>query len=101
MATQTARSVAFDTALRHDGNAVDQPLVATILTWLKQAYCGLHRHDNLMHFERDRVYLQCASCGRRTPGWTLDEAAPRVVFAGDARRHALSRPRLVRARRMA
>ncbi len=74
---------------------------ARILTWVKQRYCSLHGHDNLMHFEKHRVYLQCVSCGRQTPGWTLSETAPRVRFRGDARRHALVRPHLVGARRIA
>ena len=68
---------------------------------MQHTMCGLRGHDNLMQFEKDRVYLQCASCGHETPGWMLTEAAPRLVLRGDARRHALTRPHLVTARRIA
>ncbi len=85
-----------------DGEARQAETVgARILTWMKQRYCSLRGHDNLMHFEKHRVYLQCVSCGRQTPGWTISETAPRVLFRGDARRHALVRPHLVSARRIA
>ncbi len=101
MATQTAHSVALDSALPHDADAAEPPVGARLVSWFKQACCALHGHDNLMHFEKDRVYLQCATCGHETPGWTLPEASPRLVFTGDARRHAMARPRLVSARRIA
>jgi hypothetical protein len=72
------------------------------ISWLRQAYCGLHGHDTLMQFDKDRMYLECASCGHQSPGWTLTEARPSIRFRGDARRHALKRhPHLVSARRVA
>jgi len=99
MATRIAHSVSLDSPVT-DTHAADAT-GARILGWLKRMYCGLHGHDNLMHFEKDRVFLQCASCGHQTPGWTLTEAAPRGLFHGDSRRHAIARPQLVRARRIA
>jgi hypothetical protein len=70
-------------------------------TWLREAYCGLHGHDNLLHFEKDRMSLECASCGHQTPGWELHEVQRPVVRArGEARRPVL-RPRLVSERRIA
>lgn len=38
--------------------------------------CFVLGHDDLRHREPGRVYLQCAVCGRQTPGWTLDLPAP-------------------------
>ncbi len=52
--------------------------------------CGLHGHDSLLHFDQNRIYLRCASCGYETPGWELDEKRPRIRFRGDARRQYLS-----------
>jgi hypothetical protein len=73
-----------------------------MLDWVRQTVCGLHGHDNLLQFERERMFLRCASCGHETPGWELTEARPTVTLRGDARRHALNvRPRLVGARRIA
>jgi len=58
------------------------------------ALCSLHGHDPLLHFDQNRMYLRCASCGHETPGWELDERRPRVRFQGDAKRHYAG-PRLV------
>jgi len=53
--------------------------------------CSLHGHDLLLHFDRNRIYLHCASCGHETPGWELDQRRPRVRFHGDAQRQFLAR----------
>jgi len=74
---------------------------ARVLSWVRRTYCGLHGHDNLMQFEKDRVFLSCVSCGHETPGWELTELPPPVRFRGDARRLALARPHLVDTRRIA
>lgn len=73
----------------------------SVMGWLRQLFCGLHGHDNLLQFEQDRMFLQCVSCGRETPGWSLNEAPPTLRIRGDQRRHALVRPQLVSARRVA
>jgi hypothetical protein len=68
---------------------------------VRQALCALHGHDSLLQFEQERMFLKCVSCGHETPGWELNEAPPTVSVRGDARRHALVRPQLVGARRIA
>jgi len=70
-------------------------------TWLQQTMCGFGGHDALLHFENERMSLRCVSCGHESPGWELNEAPPTVTVRGDARRHALARPQLVNARRIA
>jgi hypothetical protein len=55
----------------------------------------------LLHFEDERMSLQCVSCGHETPGWELNEARPTVTVRGDARRHVISRPQLISTRRVA
>jgi hypothetical protein len=72
-----------------------------VMDRVRQMFCGLHGHDNLLQFEQDRMFLKCVSCGRETPGWSLDEAPPTVTARGDARRHVLARPQLVSVRRIA
>jgi hypothetical protein len=71
------------------------------LEHLRQMVCGLRGHDRLLHFEEERMSLRCVSCGHETPGWTLNQAPPSVTVRGDARRHALVRPKLVSERRIA
>lgn len=74
-------------------------IAGQVLVWFRQLLCGLRGHDNMMQFEKERLSLQCASCGHESPGWALTEAPPKVVLRGDARRHAMVRPRLVSAER--
>jgi hypothetical protein len=68
---------------------------------VRQMFCGLHGHDNLLQFEQERMFLKCVSCGHETPGWSLNEAPPTVTIRGDARRHAVVRPQLISVRRIA
>ena|SRR5438309_7626578 len=79
----------------------DDGLGARILTWIRQALCGLHGHDNLLHFEKDRMLLQCASCGHQSPGWEVNDAARPVTRPHAEAPRRLARPHLVRARRIA
>jgi hypothetical protein len=65
-------------------------------TRLRQLLCGIRGHENLMHFEGNRVMMRCTSCGHDTPGWEVATRGPRRRFEGDARRHELARPRLVK-----
>ena len=81
--------------------AQSQGLGGRLMTWLAQAYCGLHGHDTMLRFEEERMSLRCVSCGHETPGWELNETRPTVTMRGDNRRHAMVRPQLVRERRIA
>jgi hypothetical protein len=69
--------------------------------WLSQVFCGFKGHDTLLHFEDERMSLRCVSCGYESPGWELNEVPPTVTVRGDARRHAIVRPQLIRERRIA
>jgi hypothetical protein len=83
------------------GAAQSQGFSGRALDWLRQAFCGLHGHDTMLHFEQERISLRCVSCGHETPGWELNEARPTVTMRGDHRRHMIVRPQLVGARRIA
>lgn len=84
-----------------DALPANDNVLARAYRWIHQMYCGLHGHDSLLRFERDRMFLQCASCGHETPGWELSAVPRPIVRArGDSRRHVM-RPRLVTARRVA
>lgn len=90
--------------------ASDQEMPATedmqtdglgVMDRVRQLLCGLHGHDTLLQFEQDRMFLRCVSCGKETPGWSLDEPRPTVTIRGDAHRHAIVRPQLIGERRIA
>jgi hypothetical protein len=72
-----------------------------LLSWMRQAFCGLSGHDEMLQFERERMSLKCASCGHETHGWDLDEAQPAVTARAEGRRQFLVRPQLIGARRIA
>jgi hypothetical protein len=84
------------------------PLVATGLSeggtamvyWVRQVACGLHGHDQMLQFAKDRMFLKCSTCGYESPGWELTEPQPIVTAAGDRGRHALTQP-IVEMRRVA
>ena len=78
----------------------DDGLGTAVVAKVKQMFCGMHGHDNLLQFERDRMFLRCVSCGHESPGWELTETPPTVTEVGDASRHAIVRP-LVGIRRIA
>ena len=79
----------------------DDGLGTAVVARVRQMLCGMHGHDNLLHFERDRMSLRCVSCGHESPGWSLTETPPTVTEVGDASRHAMVRPPLVGIRRIA
>lgn len=72
-------------------------LIGRTAAHVQQLLCGLNGHDALLHFEQNRISLQCTSCGYETPGWDLKRepageelsaAAPRMVrlpFLGERR----------------
>ncbi len=59
-------------------------------TRVRHFLCSLHGHDSLLHFEDNRMFLRCESCGYETPGWEIDASAPQLRFCGDPRRHHLA-----------
>ena len=87
----------------HAANAihVDAGIFVRLTESIRQMLCGLHGHDRMLQFEQDRMFLRCVSCGHATTGWELTETPPTVTVRGDARRHAIVRPKLVSARRVA
>ena len=70
-----------------------EDLTNRVVDRVRQMMCGLHGHDSLLQFERDRMYLRCVSCGHETPGWELTEEAPNVVSRiGPARAEVAAKP---------
>lgn len=68
---------------------------------VREAFCGLHGHDNLLQFQHDRMFLRCSSCGHESPGWELNETPPTLVAAADNQHRALVRTQLIDERRIA
>ena len=102
MVTNYPHSIASNDAARSTaGDESMDGLSGRVIDRLRQMFCGLHGHDTLLHFEQERMFLRCVSCGHETPGWELNETPPTMTLRGDPRHHALPRPQLVSARRIA
>ena len=61
---------------------------------LRRLICAIRGHEDYLQFERNRVYLQCISCGHESPGWTVDTRRPVLRF--QARRAKTAGQELVR-----
>ena len=83
---------------RHIDGLHAQRLFSRMATWVRQFSCGLSGHDALPNYKKDRLSLRCVTCGHESPGWELTARPPRPVAAGDAQRHRLVGPRLVRSK---
>jgi hypothetical protein len=76
--------VAFELAMfaagsRADGWSVEGTnairafaLLRLAVSYVREAVCGLHGHNMVLHFEPERLSLQCLACGARTQGWTIE-----------------------------
>jgi len=73
-------------------------LFAHAFDLVRQFICGLHGHDELLHFQPRRLSMRCTTCGHETPGWDLKAAAPRPAL--ETRTRVLRLP-MVSERRVA
>ena len=72
-----------------------------LFSWIRQAYCGLRGHDEMLQFGRERIALKCASCGHESPGWELNDAHPSITARVEGRRPLIVQHQLIGARRIA
>ncbi len=93
MVTNYAQEIATRTVTATAAPTDTRNLFSRLWRRIQFALCSLHGHDPLLHYDEQRIYLRCASCGHETPGWDLDQRRPRVRFRGDPARQYLSQPR--------
>lgn len=63
-------------------------ILARVRLAVRRFICGLFGHDMLLHFDANRVCLQCFRCGEQTRGWVVD-----VKPAFRRRRNPVANPR--------
>ena len=54
--------------------ALPAPLLrifATLVRQISWLWCGLHGHLIMLHFEPNKLSLQCSHCGYETEGWEV------------------------------
>ena len=79
----------------------DDGLGTAVVVKVKQMFCGMHGHDNLLQFERERMFLRCVSCGHESPGWELNEAPPLKLEAESSRHQPIVERHPMAVRRIA
>jgi hypothetical protein len=72
-----------------------------VMDRVRQVFCGMHGHDNMLQFEHEHLFLQCTSCGHQTPGWHLNDLPPVKPLRNDRATRTLVRPELDTVRRVA
>jgi len=46
-------------------------VLTTLWTQWARFWCGLHGHQIMLHFEPNKLSLQCGLCGYETDGWDV------------------------------
>lgn len=67
-------------------------VLARTASHLRQFLCGLHGHDALLHFERDRLSLLCTTCGHETSGWDIRRTSEAASATTEHRTRVLRMP---------
>jgi hypothetical protein len=94
-------SVATRASVRHVKTSDVEGFSGRVMDWVRQMFCGLQGHDNMLQFEHEHMYLRCTSCGNQTPGWRLDDLQPVRRLRNDGSSRTLVRPQLDSVRRVA
>ena len=64
----------FGLNTRREEDATPNLLVrmfSTVARQLARVWCGLHGHLIMLHFEPNKLSLQCSFCGYETEGWEV------------------------------
>jgi hypothetical protein len=72
-----------------------------VMDRVRQVFCGMHGHDNMLQFEHEHLFLQCTSCGHQTPGWRLNDLPPARPLRSDSSTRTLVRRELDNVRQVA
>ena len=64
--------MAIENVVGGKSSAATMPgMVAAASRQLARMWCGMHGHFSLLHFEPNRLSLQCGLCGYQSEGWEL------------------------------
>lgn len=67
-------------------------ILSRLSVYLGQRFCGMyHGHHEVLHFDGARMLMRCTSCGHDSPGFTVDNVPPTRTYAGDPKRHILTK----------
>lgn len=46
-------------------------IISVLITQLARLWCGLQGHSMMLHFEPNKLSLQCGLCGYASDGWEV------------------------------
>jgi len=69
--------------------------MVNIFDRIQKGLCGLHGHEPMVNFERDRMFMKCFSCGYESEGWTVNRTSLAALSRPDDSPQALRPPRFV------
>jgi hypothetical protein len=73
-------------------------LFDNVTRWFARLWCGAHGHLILLHFEPNKLSLQCGLCGYKSEGWEVGQPlARRKTNRAYAHQHRPERRRTLRA----
>lgn len=83
------------------GGSLRPGFLPRVADHVRQFICGLHGHDELLHFGEARISLHCVSCGYESPGWEVARGTGVEKTAAPAPRARVVRMPLPDERRVA
>ncbi len=92
MVTNYPQEIVTQPVATTNADVTSGTLLSRLWKRVQYALCSLHGHDPLLHYDQNRIYLRCASCGYETPGWELDQRRPRVRFGGNSEHPFVAHP---------
>jgi hypothetical protein len=51
-----------------------------IMRALNRLICAIRGHEEYLHFDKNRLHVQCIDCGYQSPGWAVDTPRPVLRF---------------------
>ena len=62
-------------------------LAGQVSRFWSQTWCGMHGHLILLHFEPNKLSLECGLCGYHSEGWEVGRVPPRRSIETRAHAH--------------
>src|SRR5436853_22318 len=75
-------------AVEHTSPGFFSRLGSQLSKFWTQAWCGVHGHLILLHFEPNKLSLQCGLCGYESEGWEVGRVPPRRSAETHVHAHA-------------
>jgi hypothetical protein len=80
--TTSSQTLTGELPVLAEGHAPAPKLLSQLRQRVAELRCQLHGHDPMLRVDEGRMYLFCPTCQVESPGWRLDQPAPRLRHIG-------------------